>query len=338
MFLIRSILLSTLALAAAGQAKAVECGDSVSGHVVLTHDLHCSEGWVALDVVAPGTVIDLNGHTLSGERALQGIAVIDVPGVTIRGPGRIKGFWVAVNGTFSDDVTVEGIDFDQVGAGVLLNNSARVTVKANRFRHLDGHAVSLASLASHGKGDSGQHRITLNTVQDAAFGFELCGARSSDSVVSDNNLFNIRGYGIALSDAASFNRIASNQMGDTGLAGIRLAGSSHNLVRGNAMKRGEIGIALRPDFSGRCDTGSARAETRENRIELNSVFEHDVSVQLGLGLDDSPAVLKNRVGGNKLYHSRLALHFARDTYANDARGNGMDPGPPVHDEGVDNLW
>jgi hypothetical protein len=338
MFLIRPILLSTLTLTAASQASAIECGDSVAGHVVLTHDLHCSEGWVALDVVAPGTVIDLNGYTLSGERALQGIAVIDVPGTSIRGPGRIKGFWVGVNGTFSDDVTVENIDFEQVGAGVLLNNSARTRVKANRFRHLDGHAVSLASLPSHGKGDSGQHSITLNTVQDAVFGFELCGARSRDSVVSDNSLFNIRDYAIALTDAASFNHIANNQMGDTGLVGIRLAGSSHNLVRGNAMKRGEIGIGLRPDFSGRCDTGSARAETRENRIEHNSVFEHDVSVQLGLGLDDSPAVLKNRIGGNKLHYSGLALYFARDTYANDARGNATDPGPPVHDEGVDNLW
>jgi parallel beta-helix repeat protein len=86
-------------------AKAVNCGDSVNGNVILTSDLNCSS--TGLTVSASFTHINLNGHTIScsgggygGSCQMTGgpagIASYHHDFVEITGPGTINGFAVGI--------------------------------------------------------------------------------------------------------------------------------------------------------------------------------------------------------------------------------------------------
>jgi nitrous oxidase accessory protein NosD len=335
--------LSIAALAAAAllpsPAAALECGASVSGHVVLEADLHCDSGWTALYVGAAGTVIDLNGYTISGTRALQGIGLHTAHDAIIRGPGTISGFWAGINGSRSNDVAVEDIVFTGLGDGVVLTHSERLAVRDNHFSHLDGHAVTVMSFAGIAEGSLGGHLIARNAVFDAAFGFQLCGQRNGNSQIIGNELARIRDYGIAIEDGAAHNTIDTNSMVDVELAAIRIAGSRNNIIRGNFVDRGWAGIQLYPTLRGQCDSGSARAEVSGNRVFDNTVSRQQVAVWIGFGSEGRASALRNRVQHNKLHDSDTGILFGADSARNDARFNAYQgTTAPVVDLGVGNRW
>ena len=124
-----------------GAAAAQACGDTLTGSVTLAADLHCSTGWTAFDVGASGITINLNGKTLSGTSALTGINIHGADNVRIVGPGRIRGFWVGANVFRSPKLIVDNIDFEDVGAGVMLNRSYMSTVRRSGFYRIANSAV-----------------------------------------------------------------------------------------------------------------------------------------------------------------------------------------------------
>lgn len=82
----RSILCATALIAAtltaAGPAEAagpphqaVTCGETITESIVVTNDLNCTGGMVALDIEASDVVLDLGGHTISGGGQGVGVAL-----------------------------------------------------------------------------------------------------------------------------------------------------------------------------------------------------------------------------------------------------------------------
>lgn len=332
-------LAALLACTVAFDAAALSCGDAVGGHVVLTADLHCTSGWTALYVATPGTTIELNGHTLSGDVALEGIDLHEAPGTTIKGPGVIRGFWAGVNGIRSHDLRVEGVDFADLGTGVGLVNSDRVTVERNHFSGVRGHAVRLSHFPGAPGGSVGGHRIVDNLVEDAAYGVLLCGVATGNSLVAENSLARVSDYGIHVESGSAGNRIEGNVLVDMGNTGINISGSSHTTVHRNTFKRGRIGIALNPQPGAYCDAGSSAGGVRGTTIEGNGIFEYETAVVAGLGLDASARVTKNRIGGNKFYYDRTGVLFLEDAHWNDATGNAYaGTVDPVLDFGHGNAW
>src|SRR5688572_33307243 len=117
--MIRNFLGLTLLLAT-GSAQALSCGDTVSTSITLSADLHYTTGYTALHVATPGITIDLNGHTLSGTSALQGID-LEAGLVTVKN-GTIRGFWGGIVGLRAHKLHVDGVTFSDMGVALALNH------------------------------------------------------------------------------------------------------------------------------------------------------------------------------------------------------------------------
>lgn len=335
-------ILITLALALLSttwqpKAHALACGDTVTASITLTADLHCTTGWTALYAPVGNITIRLNGHTLSGDPALQGIQVLNAAKVHILGPGRITGFWTGVNATRADDLRVDGIDFDNTDAGVTISDTLAATIKNNRFKDIRGWGVYVIAV-SGSRTTLGAHAILDNQIFQSHGGISVCGHPNSDNLIKGNKMEDIRDYGIHLFDASNDNQVEQNELRKIGLAGIVLRSSSQNSVTGNLIDEGHNGMTLVPQLTGGCMTGGYSAVVGFNRIEGNSVFRQAVGVHLGLG-GKNPLVLKNLIRWNKLYDDATGLHFREDAHDNDAIGNAYaGTTTPVVDMGSGNTY
>lgn len=164
----RLLLLLSLA-ASAGAAAAVECGQTIDRDVVLTRDLVCPGPGPVLRIVRSGVTLALDGHAIRAGAGAPAVELVDVDGVTVRGPGRIAGALSAIEATRTTGLRVHGIDFVGVGEGVRLTNSREAEIGANRFAQVAGHAVVARTLpGAYTRG--GGHRIVDNTVYGAEYG------------------------------------------------------------------------------------------------------------------------------------------------------------------------
>lgn len=131
------VLVAAAAPVAAAPAPGPACGDTVRGEVRLTADLRCTT--VGL-VLAPGSVLDLDGHTLLGPGPVAGWALrTDVEGtvpgeapVTVR-DGRVLG-WARVLGAEGGvlDVVVEDVRFTHNGT-VMSGERVHAVVERSHF-------------------------------------------------------------------------------------------------------------------------------------------------------------------------------------------------------------
>jgi parallel beta-helix repeat protein len=320
-------------------ARALSCGDTISSDTTLTADLNCTSGWTALYVPVSGVTIRLNGHTLSGDIALEGISVFEAGKVRILGPGRITGFWTGINATRADYLTVRNVDFDHSNAGIIASDTLGTYLQGNDFRNINGWGMYIAAHASASRPVLGAHTIADNLVLESAGGIHLCGHANSDNLLKNNTLQGIRDYGIELLDGSGKNQVLDNQLLKVEITGLVLRGSRDNTVKGNKFDYGYAGIALVPQFSGSCSSGPlASAHVRDNLIDSNSIFKQTVGIAAGMG-GKGAQVLKNRIGYNKIYYDGTGIYFNTDTYANDATSNAyMGTTLPVDDSGSGNIW
>lgn len=338
--LLAAALFALFALAAVyTPAHAQSCGTTLTGSVTLHADLHCSTGWMALSAGADDITIHLNGHTISGSNALQGIHVVGYNRVRIVGPGTISGFWGGVNAFKSDRLAVDGVTFTDLGVPVIAKESAASTIKNNRFsgRAGGGFAIQLLSDAG-GRPDLGGHAILDNHVDGFDTGLEVCGKPFSGNTVAGNMFSNISNSAVFLRDGSSSNNVTDNTIEDS-RNGIVIDSGISNEVTYNLIQRGSHGIGLWPQLSGGCNAGGATVPTiGVTLIAYNEIAKQHTAVSLGSNLK-LRRVLKNRIGKNLLQDNSYGLWFNADTADNDGRDNFY-PGTavPVTDDGIGNTY
>lgn len=319
-------------------AVALSCGDNVSGHVVLTADLHCEHGWTALYVDSAETTIDLNGHVLSGSRGLAGIVVHAAGSVRVQGPGAITGFWAGVNAAHSHKLTVDGVAFQDLGTGVIVTNAAGARVQTSAFTRIDTTAITVND---NGHGDwnfPAYHVIEHNHFKDVSHGVQICGVRTVGTRVLNNDFTQVGWTAIELSEGASEATIENNRIGQTAEYGIVLRATRNVVVRDNTLQHGGVAIWLDPQLIGTCSSLGASAEVTGSRIEGNLASGHVAAVVLGNESGGKARVRDNLIGRNKFVEAVTGIRFAANAHFNDGRGNFIDAAEPVLDHGVGNLW
>jgi hypothetical protein len=319
-------------------ALALSCGQTVTADVTLTADLHCSTGWTALYVPTSGVTINLNGHTLSGTRALSGISVSDAPNVTLKGPGRIAGFWSGVNAFRSDFLNVSGVDFDQLNQGVIITYGQKSSLITNTFSAIEAYAIRVNEPASTSAAlPSGRHYIAGNHFNASTNGIDLCGMNTGSSMIENNTFSSMSETAIQLRDESAYNTIRSNMITNAGTSGIVLRGVHHNAIETNLIEYGTNGIALYPEF-GICRVLSSIAIVGYNNIDGNVIRKHQTGIYFGLGLPDT-GLYKNLTRYNQLHDDAVGMRFRTDARSNGGTTNDYTgTATPVIDENGNNLY
>ncbi len=198
------------------------CGDEITQDTTLDSDLTCPSG-PALIIAADGVILDLGGHTVSGDPAKPtggpGILLRSVSGCTLR------------NGTVQ-----------HFQAGVVISGGARNVVENVTAQDNIGPADG-----DFGDGivveSSADNRIARNTVRrNGPFsGISLLqdchGNEISDTVVTDNNMMHLgdptagrQDMGIRMEGpAASNNKVVGNTVTGSGSSGIIVQPTCVNL-------------------------------------------------------------------------------------------------------------
>lgn len=333
------LLFSAIALGHAGPARAQSCGDTVTSDITLTSDLHCTTGWAALYVPVGGVTIDLNGHTLSGSRALVGINLYEASNVRIIN-GSIRGFRGGVTGLRSHKLRLQGVVLEDLGLGVSLNYSYGAQIIDNDFRKTSGTAISFGVPLGAGHGAAGSHYVAYNRIIGSDTGIELCGYDNSNAIIVGNELSKIASYGIHASEGSGSHQIKDNLIRGIENTGIVLRASRANVITGNVLQEGRLGIAMTPQFVGQCGTGPMTSPwIRDNRIESNDIRKLEGGVTLGMGTTRKAMVFKNTIRGNRIQDDDTGLYFQEDAHGNDARGNDFTgTATPIVDLGVYNRY
>jgi parallel beta-helix repeat protein len=274
-----------------------------------------------LYVPTPGVTVDLNGHTLSGSRSLVGINVFDASGVTIKGPGKITGFWGGITTLRSHELSVVGIDFENMGMGAAIAHSQKNTFYANTFTRISSTGLYFSdSSTTEPRRGLGYHNIADNAFKTVRSGIELCGLDTGGSVISGNSFAHMSDYAIHLRDGSQYNTLRSNVIVDIGLIGIVLRGSSNNAVETNLIEYGNQGIALYPEYSSSCIRPPGAAVVRNNRIDGNVIRKQHTGIYFGLGLAGT-SVYKNYTRYNQLHDDAVGMHFRLDAVSNGGTTN-----------------
>lgn len=332
-----SVLPVLLALAVVPGSKtlAQSCGDFVVGTVVLSADLHCTGGYTALGISADNTVIELNGHTLSGSSGLMGIDVSSFENVTIRGPGRIKGFWLGVGAGNGKGLTVENVRFEGVGSGISDAHGTDARILDNQFIGIGGTAIDFTTTPWSSRHSTGG-LIADNWFDGGSTAIELCGMNTYGHRIENNRIRNQSWVAMLLIQEAHGNELFGNDV-DFSYAGLGLFNASQNTVRSDRYSDGTLGVwmASQP-VSVHC-ANSGVIDTAENTLKGVSLFRLQTAAQFG-GTGYGGQVMKNLLTHSKLYDNDRGTVLEADTYANSIVDNAFhSTATPILDAGSDNV-
>lgn len=328
------IFLSLLAVLYIQPAKAASCGDAVTTDITLTADLHCTTGYVALEVFANNVTIDLNGYTLSGTTDLAGIAAGEYHNLEIKG-GIISGFWAGVNTSRSNGLKVHNTIIANVGHAVIISSGNNARLYDNDFIFNTSNAVvirnSVAGLTAN------NNIVENNEFYQNLTGIFVCGDDADYNVIRNNLLWQSNDYGIHLAKSSN-NTIRNNTILDTGNTALRLNDSSFNRIRGNSLREGRVGLSILANAGGAClDTGLNKS--LRNRFTSNHSIGFETGIVLGLGSVSTREVYRNRIKTNKLYNNDTGIFFNNDAHRNNATGNAYyGTTTDVVDTGVGNTY
>ncbi|MFD4637862.1 right-handed parallel beta-helix repeat-containing protein [Lentzea sp. NPDC058436] len=156
-----------------------ECGETITQNVRLRKDLHCAGP--GLIIGANDVVVDLGGHTLSGNGTDSGVSAPDRINATVRN-GTIRAFNVGAAYYRTKTSTVDNVSFEgNLDADLGLSFSTDLTVQNSRLRK-GSRAQSVERPKFLG---------TSFTAADMSFGTQVSAAtfvncRLTDSAVSAN--------------------------------------------------------------------------------------------------------------------------------------------------------
>ena len=316
-------------------SHAQNCGDYVSSDITFTADLHCTSGYTALEVIATGVTIDLNGFILSGSNALAGISTNGYDRLTVKN-GSIKGFWAGVRTHRSNHLTVHDMTFYEVGLGVTIKEGTNGRIYRNDFIKTTSAAVHISNTDS--KRTANNNAIFENEFYRAVTGINICGDQADNNTITDNLIWKSSDRGIDLNRSDN-NTIKHNRIYDTTGSAIRLNNASYNTLIGNSLRNGDHnGLSILADAGDAC-LNSGSTHSVKNQFTGNHAIEFQKGVLLGLGSTTAAQVIKNTITGNKLYDNQLGIKFETDAHSNDATGNAYTGSTiAVEDNGSGNSY
>jgi parallel beta-helix repeat protein len=235
--------------------QSLACGAQVTADVRLDNDLTCTG--IALAVSGDDIRIDLNGHTIAGSGATDGITVTASHGVTIFG-GTVKGFVSGIFVAGSTGVVIRDNDFPMNRQAVLLQATTGSVIKHNVVTKgvMRGFMVrpNLAGVVST------DNTIIGNSISDTPTGVYLI--RQPGNTIQSNTIVGASVAGIDLAEGAgtvSDNIVRANLLVGGG-AGIRFsAGWIYNTFVGNRIAANVCGT---------------KGSTAENTLNGNVFFDN----------------------------------------------------------------
>jgi hypothetical protein len=326
-----------LGVVLAGTLQAQSCGTVLSASVTLTRDMDCRGYPYAFRVIRDGVVVNLNGRSIRGDGAGDGIVATGVRNLVVRGPGRLQQLQRAIGVERVESLLVSGIDIHNSTYGVELLASRAAKIEHDRF---DGNFTSIeirqpAGFATPG---AGAHVVHSNQFGSADFtNLRLCGADAGDNVVTGNSFAMTEHFSLEVSHESARNRIEHNKFRTGAWLGMR--STNANVVRGNVFEAGARGVLLSPlPPSDDCLTRDGTAKAGGNQFLDNRFFGAPYPFVLGHSDRPGSFVTDNRIGDNRIERAEIGITLHRNTYGNDARGNVyVAVARPVSDGGVGNL-
>ncbi len=217
-----------------GQSQPVNaCGTTITkpGSYILTADLNCTID-NAITIVSRNVLFQLNSHTISGpgpDTNSNGIQIVFSDGITVLGPGTVRGFAIGINVSHAK-ATVVGVTATGNGAGfsaVLSNSLELYANKADNnvfigINASDSRTILLGNECS-GNGATGIFSSTSNDVMfgnhcyNNETGIHVLGEQGTWGIfdnITDNNTF----YGIFNDSAAQKFHLINNEATGNGLA------------------------------------------------------------------------------------------------------------------------
>lgn len=318
---------------------ALSCGDTVTSDVRLTADLHCTAGYYALHVPTSGVTIDLNGHTLSGDTGIPGISIYNASSVTIKGPGKIRGFSIGVYGQRSHALKVMGVDFEDNVAGASISHALSNTFAGNTFSRSSAIALAFYDNSTiDPRIGPGYHSIVDNAFSDVDGGVQLCGMDTGSSTIANNAFARSKAFAIRLLDSSDRNTIHSNAIWNAADYGIVVRSSNMNRIHDNGIDTGSIGVFVDAGLGSCNRPASAGDLAYSNDIESNLIRQQIIAIQFGNGGAGRP-VRKNFARLNQLHDNVLGIYYRIDTVSNTAIANDVaGTFTPVIDESGINYY
>ncbi|WP_199421553.1 right-handed parallel beta-helix repeat-containing protein [Actinotalea solisilvae] len=344
------LVLGAAAPAAAAAPPGPACGDTVTGEVHLTRNLTCTT--VGL-VLAPGAVLDLDGHTLRGPGPVAGWALqtdveSTVPGeapVTVR-DGRVMG-WAQVLGAEAGvlDVVVEDVRFTHNGT-VMFAEQVHAVVERSRFAD---NATAINGLG--GAVEVWDSTFVRNEVTALNLGPYYPSIQVTGSRFADNGLAVGCSEGRVVVDSTTLRR------NDAGVS----SGWCEMTLTGSTLADNEVGLRTRmvsPTFQGLVDTISGNLFVRNGigaDLAVGATVADNTFLRNGRGLYSETAegvpVEQMVLAGNTAHRNELdgiwvdttgtvevqgnaanhnggqgiVVPHATDLGGNTARGNGVEP-------------
>lgn len=216
----------------------VACGAQITSDITLDNDLSCAGN--ALLVSGDDIRIDLNGHTLSGAAAGNGITVTASHGVTIFG-GTVTGFLSGIFVAGSTDVVIAHNEFTLNREAVLFQATSGSVIRNNVASNSLMRAFMIRPNMAGGL--STDNFVLNNLITDTPTGIYLI--RQPRNVIQANT---ISGASIAAIDlgpgagSVSGNVIRANLLSESG-AGIRFGtGWTDNWFVGNRIAANACGV------------------------------------------------------------------------------------------------
>jgi hypothetical protein len=270
-----------LMLCTCGIAAALQCGDSVSGNVILTADLNCVNQ-SGLTISAANTTINLNGHSILCGGAgfagsCQGTAGAPPAGlpvgifsnnhnnVAIQGPGTIGGFGFGVDLQGGTGLLVHHVNI--TGPAVPLAQNQRGTAIGIFIRSVACPDSPFAPFITGA--------IYSNQVANQVTGILLVNSSCLQlfgNQASNNNGGNGGGHGIAVAGGGR-NWIYRNTVTNNGLnrnfdSGIDLTHSFENSV----LEEANQNVVLSNQVSNNCGDGVAVGSSINNAANNNNIL------------------------------------------------------------------
>jgi hypothetical protein len=298
-------------------ATPVTCGalpSHVGSNIVtfkLTHDLTCAPSFDPAIAMPDDTVLDLNGHTLSGQAGSgHGVEAIGKDHVAVQN-GTIKGFVtpvffqdgnqnhatrltlqsgnsaVTVNGTSNalianNKISGAGVAcVDVIGASDTTVKSNKISCTANDVKieststdtFVTGNRITGGTIGVNVvTGGLAFSRVTTNKIRGSGTGIDVGGAAVNENILN-NVVKGSTGNGIVVESGADAIDVGGNTANHNGNDGILIQSNSPGIQVGDntANGNGNYGIEAVPATD---DAGGNKAKGNDNDFECLSVICH----------------------------------------------------------------